>query len=37
MHGRVRQNSLSAVETVKVRVHVQELLYLLRFDVKRWF
>lgn len=35
MCGRVIQNSLSAVETVKVRMHIQELLYLLRFDLKR--
>lgn len=35
MCDRVIQNSLSAVETVKVRVHIQELLYLLRFDLKR--
>lgn len=37
MYGREGQNSLSAVEAVKIRVHTQELLYLLRFDLKRWF
>lgn len=35
MCGRVIQNSSSAVEAVKVRVQIQGLLYLLRFDLKR--
>lgn len=37
MYGRMRLNTLSAVGTVKVRVHIQELLYLLRFDLQKWF